>query len=117
MSLENLSSGFPTRSDTIRAVQQQKMARGLKFAIRKKRDCTFRVVKTNMLMSYMYEVNPELICTFVIAYAKSWFSHDAALMSSTSRFNIKTKKAPNQLHHEKDLLFVYGKTRRRSAAQ
>ena len=26
-------SGFPTRSDTNRAVQQQKMARGLKFRI------------------------------------------------------------------------------------
>ena len=28
------SSGFPTRSDTNRAVQSQKMARGLKFRIR-----------------------------------------------------------------------------------
>ena len=31
--LENLSSGFPTRSDTNRAVQPQKMARGLEFPI------------------------------------------------------------------------------------
>ena len=30
---ENRSSGFPTRSDTNRAVQSQKMARGLKFCI------------------------------------------------------------------------------------
>ena len=30
---ENRSSGFPTRSDTNRAVQPQKMARGLKFCI------------------------------------------------------------------------------------
>ena len=30
---ENLSSGFPTRSDTNQAVQPQKMARGLKFQI------------------------------------------------------------------------------------
>ena len=29
--VRNRSSGFPTRSDTNRAVQQQKMARGLKF--------------------------------------------------------------------------------------
>ena len=28
-----MSSGFPTRSDTNRAVQKQKMARGLKFRI------------------------------------------------------------------------------------
>ena len=32
-SRENLSSGFPTRCDTNRAVQQQKIARGLKFHI------------------------------------------------------------------------------------
>ena len=30
---ENQSSGFPTRSDTNRAVQTQKIARGLKFRI------------------------------------------------------------------------------------
>ena len=30
---KNRSSGFPTRSDTNRAVQSQKMARGLKFRI------------------------------------------------------------------------------------
>ena len=30
---ENRSSGFPTRSDTNRAVQSQKMAIGLKFRI------------------------------------------------------------------------------------
>ena len=34
-SQENRSSGFPTRSDTNRAVQPQKMARGLKFRIKK----------------------------------------------------------------------------------
>ena len=32
-SSENLSSGLPTRSDINRAVQPQKMARGLKFRI------------------------------------------------------------------------------------
>ena len=31
---ENRSSGFPTRSDTNRAVQSQKMARDLKFRIK-----------------------------------------------------------------------------------
>ena len=31
---ENWSLGFPTRSDTNRAVQSQKMARGLKFRIK-----------------------------------------------------------------------------------
>ena len=33
-SWENLSSGFPTRSDTNLAVQPQKMATGLKFQIK-----------------------------------------------------------------------------------
>ena len=33
---ENLSSGFPTRSDTNMAVLPQKMARGLKFWIQKR---------------------------------------------------------------------------------
>ena len=31
---ENLSLGFPTRSDTKRALQPQKMARGLRFQIK-----------------------------------------------------------------------------------
>ena len=34
MTQENLSSGFPTRSDTNWAVQSQKMDRGLKFWIK-----------------------------------------------------------------------------------
>ena len=34
-SRENLSSGFPTKSDTNRAVQTKKMVRGLKFRILK----------------------------------------------------------------------------------
>ena len=35
MPQENLSSGFPTRSDTNPAVQPQKMVRGLRFQIKK----------------------------------------------------------------------------------
>ena len=42
---ENRSSGFPTRSDTNRAVQSQKMARSLKFVFRKQRNCTSYVAK------------------------------------------------------------------------
>ena len=34
-SRENMSSGFPTKSDTNRAAQPQEMARGLKFRINK----------------------------------------------------------------------------------
>ena len=46
------------------------------FGFRKERDCTIRVVKTKALISFVDIV--KLICVFVFAYAKSWFSHDAA---------------------------------------
>ena len=39
-------------------------------------DCTIRVAKTKALISFA--VTAKLICVFVFAYAKSWFSHDAA---------------------------------------
>ena len=67
---------FPTWSDTNQAVQLQKMARGLKFGFRNKRNCTIRVAKTKALISFA--VTAKLICVFVFAYAKRWFSHDAA---------------------------------------
>ena len=60
--------GFPTRSDTNRAVQPQKLAKGWKFRI--------YVAKTKELISCA--VTAQLICVFVFAYAKSRFSHDTA---------------------------------------
>ena len=58
-------SGFPTRSDTNRAVQPQKMARGLKFR-------KYEVeAKTKVLISCA-----DLRLCFRIC--KIWFSHDAA---------------------------------------
>ena len=42
------------------------------------RDCTIRVAKTKALISFA--VTAKLICVFVFAYAKCWFSHDAAQM-------------------------------------
>ena len=42
----------------------------------KKRDCTIRVAKTKALISFA--VTAKLICVFVFAYAKSWFSHNEA---------------------------------------
>ena len=76
MSQENLSSGFLTRSDTNGAVQPQIIARCQKF--KKKRDCSIYVANTKVLISC--EVNAQLICIFVFAYAESKFSHDAAHM-------------------------------------
>ena len=46
------------------------------FHLGSRKDCTIREVKTKALSSLT--VTAELICAFVFAYAKSWFSHDAA---------------------------------------
>ena len=45
---------------------------------REQRDCTIYVAKTKALISFA--VTAKLICVFVFAYAKCWFSHDAAHM-------------------------------------
>ena len=42
-------------------------------------DCTIRVAKTKALISFAVTAKP--ICVFVFAYAKRWFSHDAAHIS------------------------------------
>ena len=48
----------------------------LNFGFRKLRDCTIRVAKTKMLMSF--GITSKLTCVFVFAYyAKCRFSHDA----------------------------------------
>ena len=73
--MKNPSSGFPTMSDTKRIEQPLKIARGMKFGLRKWRNCTFYVAKTKALISCA--VTEQLICAFVFAYAKSSFSHDA----------------------------------------
>ena len=68
-------------SDTNPAVQPQKMARGLEFLIpvyicSMYTYCTIYVAQTKALISCAVTV--QLICAFVFAYAKRWFSHDAA---------------------------------------
>ena len=40
--------------------------------------CTIYVAKTKALISFA--ITAKLICVFVFAYAKCWFSHDAAHM-------------------------------------
>ena len=70
---------FQTRSDTNRTVQPQSMVSGSKFWIldlNKKVHCTIYVAKIKALISFV--VTEQLICGFVLAYAKSWFSHDMA---------------------------------------
>ena len=45
-------------------------------------DCTICVAKTKALISFA--VTEKLICVFVFAYAKCWFSHDEAQLSCTA---------------------------------
>ena len=52
---------FPTRSDTNRAVQLEKMYLGRRGIV------LFRVAKTKALISFA--VTAKLICVFVLAYA------------------------------------------------
>ena len=52
-------------------------------------DCAIHVVKTKALISFV--VTTKLICVFVFAYAKSWFSHDAAHIGSRLFLSAPTK--------------------------
>ena len=51
------------------------------------RGCTIRVAKTKALISFA--VTAKLICVFVFAYAKCWFSHDAAHLYSYKVIDIR----------------------------
>ena len=50
-------------------------------------DSTIRVAKTKALISFA--VTAKLICVFVFAYAKRWFSHGTAQMKI--KMTIKEK--------------------------
>ena len=68
---EKTCLGFPTRSDFNRAVQPQKMARGLwKYSN--------RTISSENRALIKCMVTAQLICAFVFAFAKSRFAHDAA---------------------------------------
>ena len=93
---ENRSLGFPTRSDTNLPVQQQKMARNLKF--QKKRNGTIHVVNTKALISCA--VTAQLIRAFVFASAIILFPRDTTHMSqvmSNMDFCICENKSADQL--------------------
>ena len=64
--MRNLSSGFPTRSDTNQAVQTQKMARGLKFRIKKVKG--FHNLCRENKGANCCAVTAHLICAFVFTY-------------------------------------------------
>ena len=77
MTRENQSSGFPTRSDSNRPVQPQKMTRSLKFRYEEWGLCN-PCCKTKALISCA--ITAQLICAFVFTLAKLWFSYDVAHM-------------------------------------
>ena len=56
------------------------------FGFRKKGDCTIYVVKTKALISCA--VTAQLICVFVFAYVKSQFSHEAAHIIISLKFQF-----------------------------
>ena len=70
----NVLVSFPTWSDTNQAVQLQKVARGLKFRIKKVGGSKNK--GADKLSSYR---EPDLCLCFRI-YAKCWFSYDATQM-------------------------------------
>ena len=57
-------------------VQQQKIAKGLKFQTLKDLEGLYYLAKTNTMISFA--VTAKLICVFVFAFAKIRFSHEAA---------------------------------------
>ena len=66
---KNRSSGFPTRSDTTRPVQLQKMARGLKFWIQEEEElyCSCSENKGADQLCTIIALTAQLICAFVFA--------------------------------------------------
>ena len=88
MSRENLSSGFPTRSNTNGTVQPQRIVRGFKF-------CTIYVAKTKALVSCV--ATAQLICAFDFTYAKSKFSHDTAHIIFISLYKEYSTKSGKML--------------------
>ena len=65
---------FPNKSDTNPAVQAQKKARSWKF-----RELYYLLSKKTKALIISFAVTSKLICAFVFAYAKCWFSHYVAI--------------------------------------
>ena len=75
---ENQQCGFWPGLTQTRLYSYWRWLETRNFVFRKKRYCTIQVAKTKALISFAFTA--KLICVFVFAYAKRWFSHDAAHM-------------------------------------
>ena len=72
----NLCSEFrPGLTQTVLYSHRTRLEASI-FGFKKKRECTIRVAKTKVLISFA--VTAKLNCAFVFAYAYCWFSHGAA---------------------------------------
>ena len=72
--------GISNRSNTNWAIQPQKTARGLKFLIYEEQDLYYSIYPGEIKALISCAVTTELIWVFVVAFARSRFSHDAAQM-------------------------------------
>ena len=59
-------------------------------------DCTICAAKTKALISFA--VTAKLICVFVFAYVKCWFSHDAAHFRKDLQMVLAVDKGVISLH-------------------
>ena len=73
---------IPTRSDTNHAVQLLQMARVLKFCMKEVEELFYQSTE-NKDTDQLRGVTAKLICVFVFAYAKRWFSHKAGFVLSS----------------------------------
>ena len=81
--MENQQCGFLARPTQTGLYNYRRRLEAWNFGFEKKRNCTIRVAKTKVLISFAvtaisFAVTAKLICAFVFALAKIRFSHNAA---------------------------------------
>ena len=81
-----MSSGFQTGLTQTRLYSYRRWLRLEIADLRRRGGYTFCMAKTKALISCA--ITAQLICTFVFAYAKSRFSHEAAHMYETEYSGI-----------------------------
>ena len=77
---ENQQCGFWQGLTQTRLHSHWRWLEAWNFVCRKKRYCTIQVAKTKALISFA--VTAKLICVFVFAYEKRWFSRELSFLAS-----------------------------------
>ena len=83
---------FLTRSDTNQSVPLLEMARGLKFCVYEE-EVLYYPSSENKGAD---QLTAKLICVFVFAYAKRWFSHDAVHIENLNLLQQQQKNKKNK---------------------